>query len=160
MSFFLPIASCWFFLSSYSPLLLHPLLNVDTPHLLSFSDSLTCPSDSTPPPHLFYAHFFRLLPVGHPPERCSFPSHFFSLLRQTCPVILKNKLHSLFSHLFILFSIAAAAHLLFCFHVKFIDSATRNYFSSVLSGFLPGWLSSLPTASNCSQTSKHPMTAK
>lgn len=58
----------------------------------------------------------------------------------------------------IAYAIPTAAHLPSCFHVKFIDAAAGNYFSSVLSGLLPGWLSSLPL--HLTALVQHPMTTK
>jgi len=156
MSFFLPIASCSFFLSSYSPLLLHPLLDVDTSHLLSFSDSLICPSDSTPPPHLLYAHSFRL-PVGHSPEKCSFASHFFSLLRQTCPVILKNKLCSLFSH----YCSYCPPSLLFSCQIHWFSYQELFFFCSAwISSRLALILATSHLAHHLNVLNQRPMTAK
>lgn len=154
MNVFLPIASCLFFSSSYNPLLLHPSPDVEMAHHFSFSNSLTCPGDTTPSPNLFYAHPFRL-PQGH--RSASSPLHLAIF-----PSVIQTSFH--LSHLkkrvplLILCAMPTAAHLPSRFPVKFIDSSTWSYFSSVLSGILPGWLSSLPL--HLTALAQHPVTTK
>lgn len=47
MNVFLPIASCLLFSSSYNPLLFHPYPDLEMAYPFCFSDSFTCPGDTT-----------------------------------------------------------------------------------------------------------------
>lgn len=78
MNVFLPIASCLLFSSSYNPLLFHPYPDLEMAYPFCFSDSFTCPGNTTRSPNLFYSHSFRLS-QDHPAARFSFMSHHLSL---------------------------------------------------------------------------------
>lgn len=129
MNVFLPIVSCLFFLQPSPP---KSFCRYWDKSLFSFSDSISCLDDTNPFPNHFYTHSCRLS-QGHPAARFSFTFHHPSLSDT-------NLLSSLSSE--------EACHTLDslcysnCSHVKFIDSASQSYFSEVLPGLLPGWLSS------------------
>lgn len=144
MNVFLPIASCLLFSSSYNPLLFHPYPDLEMAYPFCFSDSFTCPGDTT--------RSFTLTPSG---------SLRITLLQDSplCLIIFPSVRQTCFhlSHLKepVLFQLLPISFLAFL--LDRLIQVLEGFWFFFPSGLL-GWLSSPPQ--NLTALVQHPMTTK